>query len=571
MRNTKVFVFTAFLVAINYLAVYSQSLPVGTPGFEDFYRRAQLTGNVDSSVSFTVRPVYPYQIKITPNSSNPDSVALKTSLSYFTTLYNSRNNFFEVGLLPLSVQYQFNSHHPVDWNDGAMIPAKGSQTLISGGLFLKAGPLTVQLRPEIVNAQNAEFETMNQEQYSIFFARYYDIYNNIDLPVRFGTTAYRKILPGQSSVRLNYKALSVGVSTENLWWGPGIRNSLLMSNTAPGFKHITLNTTKPIKTPIGSFEGQIIGGRLETSGFAPIMPDYYNFGVNLNVPKPDDWRYLSGMVLTWQPKGVPGLFLGFDRASQSYGKNLSGLGDYLPFFSTSSKAGAPDKPLNGKDQLSSMFMRWFWREEQAEIYFQFARYNNSQNITQTVLNPNVSRAYVFGLRKMLWFNRSRNENLLLGVEVSQLQQNSIDKISKGDQFYVSQSLPAGYTHMGQMLGAGIGPGANSQTITASWVKGFKRIGIQLERYIHNNDFYYYVFTDSRDIRRHWVDLSFGISGEWDYKNFVFNARLQNVTAVNYQWFLKLNPGDPYMANGNDANNIQAVAGVTYKFNWRSNK
>ena len=30
--------------------------------------------------------------------------------------------------------------------------------------------------------------------------------------------------------------------------GPSIRNSIMMSNHAEGFKHITFNTTKPIKT-----------------------------------------------------------------------------------------------------------------------------------------------------------------------------------------------------------------------------------------------------------------------------------------------------------------------------------
>jgi hypothetical protein len=119
--------------------------------------------------------------------------------------------------------------------------------------------------------------------------------------------------------------------------------------------------------------------------------------------------------------------------------------------------------------------------------------------------------------------------------------------------------------MGQALGANIGPGANSQTLTVSWLKGLKRIGIQMERYLHNNDFYYYAFTDSHDFRRHWVDLSYGVSGEWDYKNFIFNASLQRVVSLNYQWYLKSNPGDVYFVNGIEANNIQVLAGVTYKF------
>src|ERR1035437_2409932 len=37
----------------------AQSLSVGTPVLEDAYRRAQLLGQVDSSVAFTSRPIFP--------------------------------------------------------------------------------------------------------------------------------------------------------------------------------------------------------------------------------------------------------------------------------------------------------------------------------------------------------------------------------------------------------------------------------------------------------------------------------------------------------------------------------
>ena len=60
---------------------------------------------------------------------------------------------------------------------------------------------------------------------------------------------------------------------KTLWWGPSIRNSIMMSNHAQGFKHITFNTIKPIKTFFGAFEFQIITGRLKNSGFTPPRTD----------------------------------------------------------------------------------------------------------------------------------------------------------------------------------------------------------------------------------------------------------------------------------------------------------
>jgi len=550
---------------VSQFKIHAQSLPVGTTALEDYYRRAQLLGSADSNVSFTVRPLFPKYLKKTASVFYPDSTEQRYNLLKATSSWQSIDRKFRASLLPLSIQTQFNSDHPYGWNDGAMIPAKGPQTLLSAGIFAQYGPLSIQFRPELVIAQNQPFDTFNQNQYDVIFARYYDIYNNIDLPARFGKYSYTMAYWGQSSIRLNFKSLSFGLSTENLWWGPGIRNSLLMSNSAPGFKHLTLNTLKPLQTPIGSFEGQLIAGRLENSGFPPLVPDHSFFGTNLYIPKPNDWRYLAGVIVTWQPKWVPGLFLGFDQSSQTYGKDLSGIKDYLPLFSSIKKTSAPDAPINKQDQRSSVFMRWLWTQEHAEVYFEFGHNNYTGDLMQALLSPNESRAYIWGMRKLLPFNKSRNENILIGIEVTQLQENSIAKILQGNEWYVSKSIRQGYTNRGEVLGAGIGPGANLQSLDVSWVKGLKRLGIQVERYVHNNDFYYYAFSDSQNYSQHWVDLSVAANGEWNYKNLIFNARIQGINSLDYQWALKKNGNDPNFANQIQKFNLQIQAGVTYRF------
>jgi hypothetical protein len=564
MKVIKIIVIGVLSLLVRF-SVHSQSLPVGTTSVEDYYRNAQLMGTADTSVSFTVRPIFPSLLKKHSDAFYPDSAEKRYNLLDAIRSGQSKNHKLKWSLLPLSLQTQFNSHHPYGWNDGPMIPSKGLQTLTSAGIYMAYGPLTIQLNPQFVTAANSEFETFNKNYDDVIFARYYDIYNNIDLPVRFGTQSYTKLYWGQSSIRLNFKALSFGVSTENLWWGPGIRNSLLMSNSAPGFAHLTFNTLRPIKTPIGSFEGQLIAGRLENSGFAPLVPDHSYFGTNLYVPKLNDWRYLAGIVLTWQPKWLPGLFLGFDQSSQTYGKDLSGITDYLPLFSSNKQVRAPDNPINKQDQRSAVFMRWIWTQEHAEIYFEYGHNNNTNDFTQNLLSPDKSRAYIFGLRKMLPFNKSGNENILIGVEVTQLQENDINNIKQGYEWYVSKYIRQGYTNQGEVLGAGIGPGGNLQSLSVSWIKGLKKLGIQIERYTHNDDFYYYAYYDTSDLRRHWVDLSFAVNGEWNYKNLIFNAKLQGIQSLNYQWYLKQNPGDPYFINGVDAFNVQVQLGATYRF------
>jgi len=544
---------------------YTQSLPVGTTAVEDYYRRAQMLGITDTNVSFTVRPIFPNFLKKPFDAYYPDTTERRYDMMETQSSWISDNKKLKISLLPLSFQSQFNSTNPYGWNDGPMIPARGLQTLASAGFFLSYGPLTIQFKPEFVYAANNNFATFSPIQYNVVYARYFDIYNNIDLPAQFGTGAYSSGFFGQSSIRLNFNAFSFGLSTENLWWGPGIRNSLLMSNSAPGFAHLTLNTTRPVQTPVGSFEGQLIAGRLENSGYPPLEGNYTDFGINVYVPKPNDWRYLTGVVLTWQPKWTPGLFLGFDQSSMSYGQNLSGLSDYLPFFSPIKQVSAPDNPINQPIHISSVFMRWLWTQEHAELYFEWGQYNNTEDFLQELLEPNNTRAYIFGVRKLLPFKKSNNENILIGVEVTQLQENSITNIENGTEWYVSQAIRQGYTNQGQELGAGIGPGGNLQSVEVSWVKGLKKIGLQFERYVHNNDAYYYIFEDSQDYSRHWVDLSVAATWEWNYKNLIFNAKIEGIQSLDYYWNLRQNGDDPGFVNQTSVFNLQVQAGITYRF------
>jgi hypothetical protein len=542
----------------------AQTLPVGTVGLEDYYRRAQLMGQADSSVSMMIRPILPKLSFKAKDVFYQDSTEKRYNLINSPSVFRSENGKINVSLLPLTIQTQINSDHPYGWNDGAMIPAKGLQTLLSAGIYLEYGMLSIQFRPEVDLAVNGKFDTFNPATYGITVARYYDFYNNIDLPARFGNNELSKVYWGQSSIRLNYKDLSFGLSTENLWWGPGVRNSLLMSNTAPGFKHLTLNTRKPIKTAIGSFEGQLIAGRLENSGYGVLEPEWDYFGSSLLVAKPNNWRYLSGLAATWQPKWVPGLFLGLTRSSQLYHNDLSKVGDYLPFFSSAEKVTA-DAPIEKRDSRSSVFMRWLWPEEHAEIYFEYGKNNSASDFRNQALEPARNRAYIFGLRKMLPFNASRNENILVSIEATQLQETNPDDIRNADSWYVNKYVRQGYTNRGEVLGAGIGPGGNLQTLDVSWVKGVKRLGIQLERYLHNNDFYFYAYESDQDARRHWTDLSVALNGEWNYKNFIFNGKLMAVKSLNYQWYLYQSPTDIVWVNGKDAFNLQVQAGLSYRF------
>lgn len=546
---------------------YAQSLPVGTPVLEDAYRRAQLLGQMDSSVSLMVRPMFPVESFGLNNVFDPTGELHKERWTKTDGIFQAAGVPGKIQLLPFTIQQQYNTHHPYSLNDGAMIPARGYQTLVSGGFFAQYGPLSIQFRPEYVYAENRDYQGFYKELSDQKWYEYYQVVTFIDLPERFGTTAYEKLNWGQSSIRLNYGPASIGFSNENLWWGPGMRNSLVMSNTADGFWHYTLNTTKPVRTPIGSFEGQIIAGRLVNSGYD--VPDINRtfLGYSIYLPKRDEPRYINAMVMSYQPKWIPGLFLGFTRSFTKYDtdkdKNFESL---FPVFFPLEKKYDPKNPgkLTSADQRASVFIRWLCKPENAEVYFEFMREDNSPNWNDFFLQMEYSRAYLFGLNKLMKLNHHPGQYIQVNLELTQLEQTNANPTALYRYLYTSHDIRQGYTHNGQLLGAAIGPGSNLQSLSVSWLSGLKKIGIQFERYVHNNDFHN---IGIKDFRANWVDLSATAMADWNWKNLLFSLKIENILSFNYEHrYQSRNPDSgQFMEPGINYFNLQGNLGLSYRF------
>jgi len=566
LRNVLYIIFLISIVSFPICST-AQSLPVGTPMLEDAYRRAQLLGEIDSSISFTSRPLFPTSSMKVNNTFDPfNSLGNERWTKSDGTFHFAKDKGL-IQLLPYTQQFQFNSALPYSLNDGPMIPSKGYQTVFSGGFYAKYGPLSIQFRPEHVHAENQNFQGFYKEMRDQVWYEYYQIQVFSDIPEQFGNKPYNKLLWGQSSVRLNVGPASIGLSNENLWWGPGMRNSLVISNTSDGFMHYTLNSVKPVRTPVGSFEGQIIAGRLENSGFDVPDPDRTYLGYSIYLPKRNEWRYINAMVLSYQPKWVPGLFIGMTRSFTKYGgeKDSSFKSLFPIFFPMQGKNNYdnPDRPKAG-DQRESVFIRWLCVPENAEVYFEFMREDPPYNQRDLTLQLGYSRAYIFGLRKMLPLNRHKGQYIQLNMEMTQLEQTNANPNTPYRYLYTSQITSHGYTNNGQLLGAGIGPGSNMQSLSVSWVNGLKIIGLKFERYVHNNDFHHLIIKDNR---ANWVDLSATGIAEWNWHNLLLSARLENIITYNYQYFYR--PKDPnsgkFFGPGINIYNFQFQIGTTYRF------
>jgi hypothetical protein len=544
-------------------ASFAQSIPVGTPVLDDYLRRLQLLGQVDSTASWMIRPVYPTEFAGIENGFDLDSSLVDFDQSFFHHRIGKKGKG-KFLTLPAVYRVQYNSEYAFGVNDGAFIPNRGIQQVFSAGFFAQYGKFSLQLQPEFLTAQNKDYIGFPIEhQATILF--YYEYMNRIDMPERFGVGAYRKFYYGQSSFRFNLNSLSVGVSTENLWWGPGRRNSLLLGNNAPGFLHFTLNTRKPVKTGIGSFEGQVISGFLESTQFLPPWPDYTIQQNPVFMPKRENGdRYLGGLVLTYQPKWVPGLFLGYGSVNHLYREDITDFADVLPVFNgRKGPANAYDPIRDKRQQFSSGFFRWLSPQGHFEFYGEFGTRGNSRKFEEFIITPEQGRAFTFGFAHMMKL-KNPGRYLEISSEMTLSGQTIREEIRQLRTWYIHDHVRHGYTHNGQVLGIGNGPGSNQLFVGVAWVEGLKKIGLQFERIEYNNDFYYYRYEASKDFRNKYVDLVFTLAPEWRLGDFLISGKFQYVNTLNYKWFLENQP-DQYFVPGYDRKNVVGQIGIAYLF------
>ena len=541
----------------------SQTINLNERFIQQNLRTAQLLGEFDPSVSFTSLPIHTGKIGVKIDSSliggNEYGATLKTFFGKHGTLK----------ILPVNFLMEYSSHHPYSRNNGSMIPNRGYQQLISFGFHAELGPLSIQFKPESVYAENRNFEGFPDSHYGSIWSRRYSLWNYIDMPERFGENAYKKSLFGQSSIRLNYSGLSLGLSSENIWWGPSIRNSIMMSNQAQGFNHITFNTTRPLKTFIGNFEWQVVTGRLEGSGFRPPVPgqtvgisNYYN-------PKKDDWRFYQGLTLSYSPKWVDGLSLGVIRWIQTYGEFATKNRDYFPVFDglfrKNDKYGLFDGSLElERDQAAGIFGRWVWQDAKAEIYGEL-NYNDAKyNLRDLMLDSDHARAYTVGFNKVFKKNQA-SKIYKVSYERTMMQQTSSRLLRNAGSWYMHSSVRHGYTNNGEVIGAGIGPGSNSQYFELSMIDKLDKYGVAFEVIDQDNDFFIGAFEEAQDFRRYWKDFNVHFSFQKKIKNYWGHINVVYSRSLNYQWELE-DFTEPYYHAGTDVNNLHVNFNLTYHFN-----
>ena len=481
-------------------------IPVGYNDIDEEVRNLVLLDKIPTNNNLTIRPYYTntkltYQQLLT---------TIDSSIQYEPTLYKKKS--FVIEKLPIQLAQKYNSNRPYGWNDGAMSYSKGYQFQVSGGVFAAWKNFKLQLRPEYVQTASGQYETNG----------YWGQVNS----------AYKKFWLGNSSLRFDLGKLSFSASTQNLWWGPGIYNSLLMSNNAEGFFHYSFNTNRPIKNFLGTWQFQIIWAKLTYDS----AQGFENTGLKRRIINDKSNRFLNSLALDYQPSFLKNISLGINRSVQSYydiqptdylNKNFPVIGK---FFGSTQGQYALDYP---QDQLVSVYTKWMLPKSHAEIYYEYAYNDAKQNFRDLFLDMSHSTAYILGFKKL--FVYTDKKFLDFGVEVLKLAQTPSYLHRNAGNFYEHSQLLEGYTNQNQIIGAGAGFGNNMQTVQIGLNEGWEKLGV-IFHHIQQNPMALVSGVNDLGLRTtQWNDFSYGIQAKHRYKNLLFNANVEVVNSKNYLW------------------------------------
>jgi len=244
-------------------------------------------------------------------------------------------------------------------------------------------------------------------------------------------------------------------------------NQLLLGANAPGLPHAFIGTTGPANVWIGKVHARLIWGRLDQSAYSPVT----GTSTYSSLLEPGTRRFASGLVAVFMPRGIAGLEIGAGRFFHSIWPRQGIPRSYLtkPFESILKKGlpatrGLLDPQGGGDNQLASFFARWVLANSGFEVYGEYAREDHNYDTRDFVQEPDHSRMYGLGVRKVL----SSDSLHLSGLraELVNYQLPTLGRNRGEGGIYIHSTLAQGHTNRGQLLGAHAGIGAAAASVVA---------------------------------------------------------------------------------------------------------
>ena len=436
-----------------------------------------------------------------------------------------RDGLVRVDLVAPEYRTVWNSQLPWSQNDGALFAGRGMNTVLRGGLVFEVGPVRAIVAPELINEQNLDFQTIpyaDKGARSIWANPFHGLPESIDLPLRFGNRGRRRAASGQSSLTIDIGPVVTGITAENQWWGPSMRNALVLGPNAAGVPRIFLRTRQPLPTRYGTFDAQWFLGRLSES-------NYFDYDSTNNS------RALSGVVATWRPPHTSHAEFGVARLVMTpVVSNDISLGTAFNVFHDVGRPNTqPKHPGNytAPDQIFSLFGRLALPDDGFESWFEWARTEQPISFRDLLEQPAHSQGYTIGAQLVRPLADSAT-NLRFRVEATYFEPSPSLRFQPGLlTSYTSRAVPQGFTQDGQMLGAAIGPGSSSQFASLDFIRNRWTAGLFGGRIRYDNGMLFE--STIPEVKREDIMMFMGIRGHLVWRGLRVGAEFQNMVRLNY--------------------------------------
>jgi hypothetical protein len=350
-----------------------------------------------------------------------------------------------VHVLRPSARIVANSTFPFGLDGGAIWAGRGATVALDLGVAFVYGPLSVRLQPTLWWTQNASYETISPsgapDDFRNLVAPSY-----VDLPQRFGASAFARLDYGASEARLDVGPITAGFSNALQSWGPATTHPFILGSNAPGFAHAFVGTAHPLPVGIGHLHARLIAGRLDQSKYSPARDSLGS-------------RIGAGIIATFLPLRPTGLELGVTRFVHrvrqpgtvpwsAWRIPLEGLALKRSHLGVDNPS---DSAFLADNQLASVFARWAPIAAGFEVYGEYGREDAALDVRDLITEPDHSSAYTLGVRARL--ASSARTLRLVRAEWTNGRVTHLERVRPQGLLYTNTSVVQGHTNQGRVLGS----------------------------------------------------------------------------------------------------------------------
>jgi hypothetical protein len=369
-----------------------------------------------------------------------------------------------------------------DVRGGGNAPATiGSTLQLRAGAELRLGRVQVRLAPEIVLAGNGDFLTFpgGDPARSSYASPFYTGNFSADLPLRPGDQPLVLLAPGESGLWFQTDGFALALTSALPDWGPGVGEGLVLGRSTGGLPRAELAAWRPLAG--GLFRARWFGGAAVESRFFDADTD-------------NDLR------------SVAGLRLSFERADWTVGVSRTVM---------DGRGGGPMRaalqPLlptrtDSLIELLAVDLLFARPDAGSLVWLEALRQQPLREARDLFLMPTEGLALRVGASQRI--AESARARWMLGFEAVRLDQPAQRAGRAPQDLYTSPAVAQGWTHRGQPLGSGLGPGGQRQMLSLDREGRRWAIGGFVERVRWNDDALYREFLAYQN--RHDVTVQAGL-------------------------------------------------------------